>query len=213
MKNFALISHSAYKRIEDVLFAQVDMRLKETSYRKLDIEKFLTTTLETLNLVIQMLLPVYGKKTWKSVFEHFVQSYVLKVLDGCNEYKPKKEEADMLVDKLQKDRTFIKDVFERNVSPKDLHEGMTAIRLFERALLEPKNELAQILLSLAQKLKDKYNENYMVAVKCLYRNGFRSTRQISVPRRGRNSQDSSRVIRCSTPKGRRIWPWCSINRS
>jgi hypothetical protein len=161
MRNFAQISQAAFQRIEQVMCAQLEMGFTGVPFKKFDMEKYLTSTLQTLNMIIAMLLPAYAKKMWKAVFEHFVKCFILKVLEGCGEYKANKEEVKIFLDKVVKERQFAKDVFETNIPPKDIQEGVIAIKLYERALTEPKEDLVQILLAIAQKLKDKYNDNYL----------------------------------------------------
>lgn len=164
IKNFAQISNTAFTRIEQVLHAQLDLRLNESRFKKLNLERFLTSALEPINTVIQMMMPAYGKKMWRSVFDHLCVNYLIKCLEGIDDYKV--GNLNDLIDKIIKDRTFIKDVFEANIQPKDLHEGLQTIRYFEKALTEPKMEIVEQLYSMAKKLKAKYNPSYTVELCC-----------------------------------------------
>jgi hypothetical protein len=92
IKNFAQISNTAFTRIEQVLHAQLDLRLNESRFKKLNLERFLTSALEPINTVIQMMMPAYGKKMWRSVFDHLCVNYLIKCLEGIDDYKVGKPE-------------------------------------------------------------------------------------------------------------------------
>lgn len=159
MKNFAQISGAAFARIEQVLFSQITLRMNESNFKKMNLERLLTSAMEPINIVIQMLMPSYAKKMWKNLFEFIAISYVVKYLKGVEDYKP--SNLNEFVDKMIKERTFLKDVFEANVPAKDLHECLTTIRLFEKACIEPQSEIVELLHTMAQRLREKHTTEYI----------------------------------------------------
>lgn len=162
MKNFAQISNSAFGRIEELILQQIAVLYSQISDIKLlDMDKFLTDMLLAVNPVFKMLHATYSKKLWKSVADGVVRNYILMLFTLSTQYKP--TETKLFVDKIEKEKQLMTDIFSGNLGPKDIEELQQSLLMFIKSLTEPIVEIPIFLVKISVKLKGDFNENCIVA--------------------------------------------------
>lgn len=162
MKNFAQISNSAFGRIEELILQQIAILYSQVTDIKLfDMDKFLTDTLLAINLVFKMLHATYSKKLWKGVADGIVRNYILMLFTLSTQFKP--TETKLFVDKIEKEKQLMVDVFAGNLGPKDVEEVQQTVSMFIKCLTEPIVEIPTFLVRISVKLKGDFNDNCIVA--------------------------------------------------
>ena len=162
MKNFAQISNSSFSRIEELILQQIAILYSQvTDIRKFDMDKFLTDMLLAINPVFKMLHATYSKKLWKGIADGIVRNYILMLFTLSTQFKP--TETKLFVDKIEKEKQLMVEVFASNLGPKDVEEVQQSVNMFIKSLTEPIEEIPIFLVKISVKLKGDFNDNCIVA--------------------------------------------------
>jgi len=117
--------------------------------------------LDTCNYIAKMLLPAYAKKIWRVIFDNFNKQYVFTLMRLTPNHKS--SEYKELNEKLAKETELIRDVFQTNVSAKDIEEGMNVFKLWADLLICEVAKAPQATITFMQKLKELFDEAQVVA--------------------------------------------------
>lgn len=102
-----------------------------------------------------MLIQIYSRKLWKIIFDCFVKHLLMMIIRLGSDYKDK--ELDDMLKKINKEASFLKDVFSQNVNAKEIEEGMKTIGMFTKALTDKSDDAVQQMFLLSGKLKELFN--------------------------------------------------------
>lgn len=128
-----------------------------------NIEKFSAPILDMLTPITLMLQPTYSKKLWRSIFDGFVRAYLLMLFRLSTQYQPR--ESQLFAEKLQKDLSFLMELFGVKLGAKEMYEGIETVQTFMLCLIDSDQEfMVENLITISKRLKEEFSDDCVVGL-------------------------------------------------
>ena len=124
----------------------------------------------SLKVIFEKLYPSYSKKLWKYILEESINLFVQMLIICSLQYKP--EDKSELINKINKDKTNIEDLFKQLVSTKEIDAAMEKLDSLIGGLVDSLENTAVHIVKLKVSMGKQFNENCIVASadqKCILR--------------------------------------------
>lgn len=165
MKNFAEISNTSYTRIQDLVKNQVsEAFLGIEDYKKVVIQEFIEDLFMSLKIIFEKLYPSYAKRLWKFILDESIGLFVQMLIVCSTKISP--DDRPSLIEKMEKDRNNIEELFKSLVSSKDIEVAMEKLDLLIGALKDEIDKVVSHIVKLKISLGKAFNDN---CVKCVLR--------------------------------------------